>query len=58
MNTQKKSILASSVKVALYGATALMTSLAAHNAAAQDAAEQEEAEVIDNARRMTGNCGQ
>jgi TonB-dependent receptor len=46
MNTQKKSILASSVKVALYGATALMTSFAAHNAVAQDATE-EEAEVIE-----------
>jgi iron complex outermembrane receptor protein len=46
MNTQKKSILASSVKVALYGATALMTSLAAHNASAQDATDQEE-EVIE-----------
>uniref|UniRef100_UPI0025E9335E hypothetical protein n=1 Tax=uncultured Paraglaciecola sp. TaxID=1765024 RepID=UPI0025E9335E len=46
MNTQKKSILASSVKVALYGATALITSFAAHNAVAQDATE-EEAEVIE-----------
>lgn len=49
MNTQKKSILASSVKVALYGATALMTSLAAHNASAQavqEATDQEE-EVIE-----------
>jgi TonB-dependent receptor len=46
MNTQKKSILASSVKVALYGATALMTSFAAHNASAQEATEQDE-EVIE-----------
>jgi len=49
MNTQKKSILASSVKVALYGATALMTSLAAHNAyaqTAQDSVDQDE-EVIE-----------
>jgi TonB-dependent receptor len=49
MSTQKKSILASSVKIALYGATALVTSLAAHNASAQDTATQndDDAEVIE-----------
>lgn len=47
MNTQKKSILASSVKVALYGATALMTSLSAHNATAQEAVDENAEEVIE-----------
>lgn len=54
MNAQKKSILASSVKVALYGATALMTSIAAHNASAQDAVEQEEQEEVIEVRGIRG----
>jgi iron complex outermembrane receptor protein len=40
MNTQKKSILASSVKLALYGAAAMMTSLAFAQTAQQDAVEE------------------
>lgn len=47
MDTQKKSFLASSMKVALYGTTALMTSLAAHNALAQSTEENDsDLEVI------------
>lgn len=47
MHIQKKSRLASSVKMALYGTTALMTAFAAQNAVAQTAEEaaQESADV-------------
>lgn len=44
---QNKSFLASSIKVALYGTTALMASLATHNAIAQTT---EEAEAQDNSK--------
>ena len=58
MNTQKKSILASSVKVALYGATALMTSLAAHNASAQDAAAEDEVIEVRGIRGALANAAE
>lgn len=52
MRTQNKSFLASSVKVALYGATALLTSISAQNAYAQEvqdgaAQNSDDAEVIE-----------
>ncbi|MBO1256817.1 TonB-dependent receptor, partial [Alteromonas sp. 5E99-2] len=51
MNLQKKSFIATSVKTALYGTTALITSIAASNAVAQtteeNAATDESVEVIE-----------
>ncbi|MGJ8680027.1 TonB-dependent receptor [Paraglaciecola sp.] len=49
MNMQKKSFLASSMKVALYGTTALMATVAAHNVSAQTAEDEsaDSTEVIE-----------
>ena len=51
VNLQKKSFIATSVKTALYGTTALITSIAASNAVAQtteeNAATDESVEVIE-----------
>ena len=57
MDTQQRSIIASSVRVALYGATALMTSIAAHNVYAQtteDAPTQNENEEVIEVRGIRG----
>ncbi|MDT0593237.1 TonB-dependent receptor [Glaciecola petra] len=47
MHIQKKSFLSSSVKLALYGTTALMASLAAQNALAQTTDEETKAEDVE-----------
>jgi len=47
MDTQKKSLLAASVKVALFGSTALMASLASYSALAQDNTNEQQEETVE-----------